>query len=135
MHSHWTAIFLFSSLISAHSSDPSPLLPRPLSQSNSTSLQDLRQPLVNLTVPNVHCNGDLYRRDLQYPSCADALFQIPRGDRILTWDSRYSMIYRDVGLPYRWISGPFILPIPKTQQTVFLQLVEGESDRYGARGR
>ena len=104
MHLYWTP-FLLSSLISAHSLDPSTLLHRPPSHLNNTALQHPRQPISNLTFPNVHCNGDIYRRDLQYPSCADALFSIPRGDRILTWDSRYSVVYRDVGLPYRWISG------------------------------
>ena len=120
---HWTRIFLFGCLIPAYSCHhPSTLfLRRPQSRSTTnTSLQNpiLRQPVGNLTVPNVHCNGDLYRHDLDYHSCADALFQIPRGDRVLAWDSRYSVVYRDVGLPYRWISGLSIYPIPSHRNDV-----------------
>lgn len=79
---------------------------------NSTQLARLRQPSGNLSVPNVNCNGDLFRRDLEYPSCADALFQIPNDDRRLRFAPHSSTLDFDVPLPFRWISGTSTHPCP-----------------------
>ena len=90
IHLYWTPVFLLFDLLSARLLDPPNLLRRPQSLSTNTSLHP-RQPVSSHTIPNVQVNPDLYHRELQYHSCADALFSIPQGDPIPgTVDNQWS---------------------------------------------
>ena len=52
-----------------------------------------------------HCNGDLYRRNLQEGSCVNALTTIPRSSEVVTFGPRRAPVPFHVELPFRWISG------------------------------
>ena len=58
-----------------------------------------------LNDPHYHCNGDLYRRNLQEGSCVNALTTISRSSEVVTFGPRIGPVPFHVELPFRWISG------------------------------
>ena len=115
-------VLLLSGIAAAAPPINSPRIPSPIEPSSNRSLfTTLRQPSTNLSVPNVNCNGDQYRRDLEYKSCIDALFQIPNDGQQLRFASRDSTLEYDLPLPRRWISGIVSFPL----RSCYLDKLEG----------
>ena len=51
----------------------------------------------------IHCNGDKYRRNLDYGSCTDAVYQIPSSATIRRFQNRQIGGRYDVAVPARFI--------------------------------
>lgn len=106
-------LLVFNGIALAHAPNDHPKRSTPAeTPNNSTHLAKLRQPSGNLSVPNVNCDGSQHRYDLEYPSCADALFLIPKDDRRLRFAPHTSTLDFDMPLPFRWISGTLSHPLP-----------------------
>lgn len=53
----------------------------------------------------IHCNGDVYRRNLRESSCIGALQEIPQTLARAVIGPRGGPVQFAVDLPFRWISG------------------------------
>ena len=58
-----------------------------------------------LGVPSIHCNGDIYRRNLRERSCINAYAGISDDRQLVSFGTRGGPVHWHIDLPFRWISG------------------------------
>lgn len=71
--------------------------------SRVTSPSSLRSPSPSSPLL-VHCDGNVYGRNLNVASCRDVFSHMPRGDAQVTFAERHSGIPHDIPLPWRVMS-------------------------------
>ncbi|KAL8831103.1 MAG: hypothetical protein Q9191_001052 [Dirinaria sp. TL-2023a] len=101
-------IFLLYSIIRLSAASPavSPLRLVTAAEDRNSSVNSTSAVALNSN-PNaiqIHCNGDVYRRNLRESSCVDALQEIPQSLARAVVGARGGPIQFAVDLPFRWIS-------------------------------